>query len=255
MPGFSNTLALLMQTGITSASFDNDPPYELGWAATGSINFALNNWGNTDNTLTVDVYWGGLVKGQFPKNTNINWSKDLALSGRTFSAFAGTTTNVVGTIDVPRVKGRFMKLTFTLAGTAKTVDAEVWFHGRDNGASDIETMWKTVYQNFGSSVTAVAKNTEGRVLALRATNTNAAVRYFQLFNSASTPTTGVTASTYSFIIPAGTATAPATMDLGEEFWGKFGQYFDQGITYGWSTTASTYTAATAADHTTTIVRL
>lgn len=119
---------------FTAASFDSYPPYELGWAACGDVNLYLNNWGNTDNTLQVDVYFGAMTKGLFPKNANINWVKETALT-QTFNASGGTTTIIPAIITIPRMKSSFMKLTFTLTGTTKTVDVNAWFYGKSSAAA------------------------------------------------------------------------------------------------------------------------
>lgn len=249
----TNTTPLLAQTGVTSATFESLPPYEWGWASSGALSFYLDNWGNVDNTLMVDVYWGTQIKGVTPVNANIVWEKDLLLS-RTFTATAGTTADLPGVVDIPKVRGRYMKLGFTLAGTSKTVDITCYFHAKEGTGFSEVIPEPTVYQDAGSATNLVAKSSAGRVLNIVATNANAAVRYLQLFNRATTLSGGETALVW-FLMPAGTAAAPAVIERGSEFWGKYGKLFDTGITWGVSTTATTFTAATAGEHTTTIVRL
>lgn len=94
--------------------------------------------------------------------------------------------------------------------------------------------------------TAVVKASAGAVLSLRAINTNAAARYLQIHNTSSAPAGGATALR-SFVIPAGTAANPAVLMLDR------GYFADQvfcptGISFAFSTTRDTYTAATAGDH-------
>ena len=91
------------------------------------------------------------------------------------------------------------------------------------------------------------KASAGNVLSLTVSNINAAVRYLQVFNKATAPTGGDT-PVFSWVIPAGTATAPAIREIGREFFGEGGYYFATGIAVGISTTAATFTAATTTDH-------
>lgn len=90
------------------------------------------------------------------------------------------------------------------------------------------------------------KATPGNLLAIRATNENAAVRYLQLHNKASAPASSESA-VISFIIPAGSATVPGEITLGADFLGQNGLYFSTGIAVGISTATGTFTAATASD--------
>ena len=98
--------------------------------------------------------------------------------------------------------------------------------------------------SFGTVVTHNSKATAGLIMSFDVTSINAAVRYFQFYNS-----TGSTATVlFSFPIPAGTSTAPARLTLGDTFFGNNGYCMSTGITWGISTTVATYTAATNTDH-------
>lgn len=101
--------------------------------------------------------------------------------------------------------------------------------------------------NAGAATAISVKTTPGNLLFLRCSNGNAALRYLQLHNKASAPSAGET-PILSFALPAGASAAiPAVIELGS---GEFGPsvYFSTGIAIGISTTAGTYTAATAGDH-------
>lgn len=92
------------------------------------------------------------------------------------------------------------------------------------------------------------KASAGNMLAAYVTNDNAAVRYFQLHNKATTPA-GTDVPLYSFKVPAGTANAPGTLILDNTFFTAAGAYFSTGIGYAISTTFATFTdAATASEH-------
>lgn len=101
----------------------------------------------------------------------------------------------------------------------------------------------TTYTNLGTVTTANIKASTGNVFSISIINTNAAARYFQLFNSTSSTATVV----YCWTIPAGGA-----LIVGNDFFTNAGINFSTGITWGVSTTFLTYTAATAAEHVTAV---
>lgn len=114
-------------TGQTSASFNSEPPFTFPAAKAGALSIRCNNWGNTDNTLVVDVYWGEKGLGILANAANMTWVKDTGLTV-TIAGTGGTTTPVAGFLAIPQMKSKYMRLTFTLAGTSKTVDPVVWFN-------------------------------------------------------------------------------------------------------------------------------
>lgn len=97
------------------------------------------------------------------------------------------------------------------------------------------------------SVSMLVKNAQGFLNSLIATNINAAIRYLQVFSQNTAPATG-NVPVLSLPIPAGSATAPGVWTLGDDFLGKDGLWLVGGIAIGVSTTAATFTAATATDH-------
>lgn len=103
------------------------------------------------------------------------------------------------------------------------------------------------FQDFGTATTFSVKASAGNVYALAVSNANAAVRYMQLHNKASAPAGGDTAAA-SYLIPAGTAAAPAIREIPSVFFSP-SYYLSTGIGLAISTTATTYTAATNGDHT------
>lgn len=105
----------------------------------------------------------------------------------------------------------------------------------------------TVYKDAGTVTKANIKVTPGNVYSIRFTNTNAAVRYFQLHNKATAPAAADTAQCY-WVIPAGTTTVPAVLELEMTYFAP-SEYFTTGIGWAVSTTATTFTdSATASDH-------
>lgn len=101
--------------------------------------------------------------------------------------------------------------------------------------------------SFGTSAAVSVKAVPGMLFGVYATNQNAALRYFQVFNKSAAPATNDT-PVWSFPIPAGTSTNPGVLQLPNNFFGDNGYYGSNGIAWGISTTRATFTAATAADH-------
>ena len=101
-------------------------------------------------------------------------------------------------------------------------------------------------QDNGSATTLNVKGTPGSVYAMRVANTNANKRYFQLHNTATTPGGGAAAQLW-FAVPGGSVDQPGILELTQEFFAP-AERFTTGIAWAWSTTATTYTAATAGDH-------
>lgn len=232
---------------VTSASFESEPPYDFGWAAHGSIMFRCNTWGNVDNQLVADVYWGIAEKGQVTTNPFITWERDPDLT-KTISGSGGTTTPVSAMLSVPMMKSRFMKIVFTLSGTSKTVDINAWFYGHSSGTGGKVNPTHKIYQDFGTVTKGTVKASAGIIGYIRVTNANAAIRYFQLHNKASAPAATET-PVESFLIPAGTATAPGILQLGvNELSDRYN--LKTGIGWAMSTTGGTFTdSAIAGDHT------
>jgi hypothetical protein len=106
----------------------------------------------------------------------------------------------------------------------------------------------SLYTELTQVTKANIKNATGNVFAIDITNINAAVRYLQLHNKATAPV-ATDVPLLSFIIPAGTATAPARLTLGNNFFTTAGVNFATGIGWAISTTYGTFTdSATATDH-------
>ncbi len=108
----------------------------------------------------------------------------------------------------------------------------------------VSTYAPSLSTSFGTATTANAKATAGILKGFSVSNINAAIRYFQIFN-----TTGATTPVLlSIPISAGSATLATTINIGEDVLGANGLYLSTGITWGISTTKDSYVAATAADH-------
>ena len=109
------------------------------------------------------------------------------------------------------------------------------------------------YQDNGSITKALVKNASGRARAIVITNANVAARFFLLHNKATAPVATDVPRMY-FLVPAGTAAAPGRIELNAAFFGDNGLVLGSGVGWSISTTSGTFTdAATAADHTVTLM--
>lgn len=97
----------------------------------------------------------------------------------------------------------------------------------------------TSYRAIGSLAGNV-KSSAGVLWSVACTNLNAATRYLQIFNNASTPS-GTPLETYPVYGNVG------FLVLDSLFFGNSGLSLSTGITLGFSTTATTYTAGSAGD--------
>src|SRR5258708_4657496 len=69
-----------------------------------------------------------------------------------------------------------------------------------------------VDSSFGTKNANTSKASQGNILSFDVTNVNAALRFFQLFNKATTPV-NTDVPIFSFPVPAGTATVPVRLTL------------------------------------------
>lgn len=112
-------------TAINTAT-DSNPPYDFSAAKRGSIVARGIDFGNIDNTVVVDVYWGVRKRGLISTTTNITWVKDTGLTG-TITASGATTTAQAAFIPISQMKSTLMKVKMTPAGTSAAAKMEVYF--------------------------------------------------------------------------------------------------------------------------------
>jgi hypothetical protein len=111
----------------------------------------------------------------------------------------------------------------------------------------VSTYTPSKFQNLGANATLNVKATSGNVFAVKCHNINAAARYLQLHNTATTPGGGAVPF-LTFLIPASSERV-----IGAEFFSSQGIHFDTGIAFAFSTTEATYTAGTAAEQMTDVI--
>ncbi len=99
----------------------------------------------------------------------------------------------------------------------------------------------TRFQNYGANATLNIKASTGNIFSLYAYQTNAAPRFEQIHNTATTPA-GSAVPIHSFLVPASGATL-----IDGNFFGQSGDNASSGLAFAFSTAFGIYTAGTAAD--------
>lgn len=110
---------------ITAAT-DSDPPFDFSAAKSGSVVFRGSNFGNADNTLKADVFFGVRKRGLISNKANIVWEATPAYT-KTINATATPANPVAGTLVVPTMASPLMKVVFTPAGTTPAARVEAYF--------------------------------------------------------------------------------------------------------------------------------
>jgi len=105
----------------------------------------------------------------------------------------------------------------------------------------------SLFTNFGANATLNVKASTGNIKSVYCHNLNAAVRYLQLHNTATTPGGGAV-PLLTFLVPA-----TGVVVLDGQFFGENGFNFTTGIAFAFSTTEGTYTAGAAGDQFTQIM--
>lgn len=99
----------------------------------------------------------------------------------------------------------------------------------------------TTFSNWGANTTLNVKATTGNVFSLYAYQTNAAARFEQLHNTATTPSASAV-PVFSFLV-----VASGDKLIGSDFFGPNGYNFSTGIAFAHSSAFGIYTAGTAGD--------
>lgn len=145
----------------------------------------------------------------------------------------------IGTTHVEFLVGAFRdwKLEWVNGGTAQ----DPWIADMCLGDDPLEigTSEPLKFSSLGAATTANVKSGPGRLYGITANNRNAAVRYLQIFDS--------TAGTGTVLYQWPVAATAGTITIGDDFFTPAGWAFATGITWGMSTTAGSYVAATAGE--------
>lgn len=101
------------------------------------------------------------------------------------------------------------------------------------------------FTDFGANATLNVKASAGIVMSVICTNTNAATRYLQIHDTATTPGGGAVP-----IIPGIPIATGTQVRVGKDIFSEAGFYCANGIAFAFSTTQNTYTAGAAGDQST-----
>lgn len=151
---------------------------------------------------------------------------------------AGESANSIGSIHA---KLRFL-INDTIGTTAQVADGDGSLMARYRLQS-MAFKPQNTFTRFGTSTTDTITATPGWFLGGFIHNRSSSMRYFQIFNRTTNPTSGATAPTFS--IPL----APQYMHSfqPESFGSTNGYFCSAGIAWGFSSAENTYVAASASD--------
>ncbi len=257
--GFSGTINI--QGRISADAAWVNVPYSVfsggawGAATAAQLTFATNT---ATNRYKILDYWPDMqvvMTRSAGTITALDWAAIEYDSGDGGSSGSSSSLSAVATAAAPTYsEGATVSLSTDLAGAQRTLNS----YG-NMGEDDINYVTGVQLkpavgaqyapsndENWGAATAKNIKTTPGNVWAIRISNINAAVRYFQLHNKATIPLS-TEVPQLSFIIPAGTATAPGILQLDETYFVP-SEWFTVGIGWAISTTVGTYTAATASEH-------
>jgi len=193
---------------------------------------------------------GFSVSGTFNATVNFEGTVD---GGTNWISLPVRPANLAGTVTATTVVGSFIASAAGLSHVRARISG--WSSGTvtvaaQPGAGQAglpPALTRSFFQAMGTAVAISVKGTPGSLLSLSVTSINAAIRYVQVHNKASAPATN-DVPILSIPISAGSATAATRLALGASDFGEAGFPCSVGVAIGISTTAATYTAATATDH-------
>lgn len=113
----------------------------------------------------------------------------------------------------------------------------------------VSTYAWTLFSNFGANTTLNVKVSAGNIKSIYCHNRNAAIRYIQIHNTATVPTSPTGIPLYTFLIPGS-----GTAIIDGAFLGENGANLTTGIAFAISVSPHVYdsTGVTASEHTTII---
>lgn len=129
-------------------------------------------------------------------------------------------------------------------GTAVVTDADGTLQQYLRGLVKLASDAPSSFKNLGANATLNVKASAGKVLSLSCYNVNAAARFLQLHNTATTPA-GSAVPIFSFLVPP-----LGQIVIGTDFFSNAGCSFSTGIAFGFSTARDIYTAGSAGDQST-----
>ena len=132
------------------------------------------------------------------------------------------------------------------------INSAVMPAGGASGRGWLSAIWKllsdrlmpagTLASYLGNSNGATLKVTPGTIYAFTCSNNNSVVRYFQIFDKSTPPTSGDIP-----IIQFPTGTNDALLIIGQDILGGAGITLPTAVSWGFSSTRLVYTPATASD--------
>lgn len=211
----SGTLTNLSQLGGSAISMNSGTRD----AGTQRVTIATN-----DSVPVTGTFWQGTQPVSLA-------TAPVLVAGSALIGKVGIDQTTPGTTNAVQVVGGAADATNALLATAVKPIAS-------------STYAPSLFQNLGANATLNVKASTGNVFSLTCYNANAASRYIQLHNTATTPA-GAAVPIYSFLVPS-----LSQVVIGSDFFTTMGVNFSTGIAFAFSTTINTYTAGVAGEQST-----
>jgi hypothetical protein len=197
--------------------------------------------GSTTNTLSIDS--NGRVTVSYTDETPA--ASPTATSGfigllRGFWNSIGLSSESSSSTGSIHAKLRFL-IADTIGTTSSVVDVAGTLMGRLRAIAQSHAA-ANVFVRWGTSVVDTISGTPARVTKVYVWNKSTSIRYIQLFNRTTNPTTG-TVPLVSYVLAPGEKYTLGVADLGS----NDGMSFSTGLAWAFSTTEATYTAGTTTD--------
>jgi hypothetical protein len=216
-----------IQALLSQSDFDSKVPSNLT---------VTNNHLLVDNTANIQP-----ISGTVTANMG---SGNLAGITNTVIIKADTAANQINPLSVTLAKGQALMANSIPMVIASDQSTNPSFASQSDAQAISNRLMPvgTISLYLGTSSGANIKSSAGVIYAITCTNDNATIRYFQIINKASNPALNDVPLLAFPVYPN-----DGLLIIGQDILGGAGINLSTGITWGFSTTRLTYTAATATD--------
>lgn len=220
-------------TFVGTLQFERTLDAGVTWTAVGAFSAGTNDIGQTTTSLP-GRFHGNASASDGIRVRATSWTSGTA----TVSVLLGQGTGTITVGNPLRLYDGVSKAQATIkpANTASTSTDTAIVTTLREGLMPSGIM----YASIATNVSAVIKSSPGVIYAIFCLNTLNTTRYIQFFNSTTVPILGAIPDYVFSVFANGGNTL-----VGQDVIGGFGLNFSSGVTFGFSTTAATYTPGAA----------
>lgn len=236
---YGDTTAIRTAVNAINAKFDVNLSTRASEVTVAAINTNIGD--RTDASAASDTGTASLIaltKRMLTKQTSM-----VSVLGSTGDAAATDTTSAWSINSLLRYIGNKVEAVRALLAPITFTSGGLNVYSPPVVSS---TLAPLVFNNFGADVTKNVKATAGNIFSLVCFNASIFARYIQIHNTATVPAGGAV-PVFTFLVPPG-----GQIGIGTDIFTDKGANLSTGIAFAFSTTRNTYTAAAAADQTTTV---